>query len=177
MGHLIEAIMELILGSIKNKPEPKPELEYRPEFILKHNTKKIWIRVMLSFIITIGVSTIAYIGNGVPFALLLGIPGFLIFCFSISAFTYRCAVNEEKIERKVLFFGKTVFWKDIICVRIHEYSNDGSKTILLYTVDKKCAIDFLQSLENFWYVVKMAEQKGIEIREEKDLAVKQLSHL
>jgi len=32
-------------------------------------------------------------------------------------------------------------------------------------------------MENVWYIVKMAEHKSINIKYEKDLSIKQLSHL
>ena len=47
----------------------------------------------------------------------------------------------------------------------------------LYQKDGKLSLDASTKFTNTWYLVKMAEDKGIEIREEKDLSLKQIKHL
>ena len=41
-------------------------------------------------------------------------------------------------------------------------------TICLYNTNGKLIIDFHTGMENAWYVVKMAEQKGIQIQKVRD---------
>ena len=49
--------------------------------------------------------------------------------------------------------------------------------IAIYNEEGKCVIDVNTDMDNAWYVVKMAEVKGITIKGEKDLSLKQISHL
>ena len=46
-----------------------------------------------------------------------------------------------------------------------------------YNNDKKCVLDFSSEMENVWHIVKMAEFKNIEIRNEKNLSIKQIRRL
>ena len=62
-------------------------------------------------------------------------------------------------------------------MRVVEQTNEKSVIIALYNQTGKCVIDFNTDMENAWYIVKMAEQKEIEIKNEKDLTIKQLAHL
>ena len=41
----------------------------------------------------------------------------------------------------------------------------------------KCVIDLSTDMENVWYIVKMAEVKNITVKHEKNLSLKQISHL
>ena len=49
--------------------------------------------------------------------------------------------------------------------------------IAVYDESGKCIIDLNTDIENAWYVVKMPEEKNIVIKKEKDLSLKQISHL
>ena len=47
----------------------------------------------------------------------------------------------------------------------------------IYSKNKKCVYDTSSNYENAWQLVKMAEQKSIKIRKEKDLSIKQIHNL
>ena len=98
--------------------------------------------------------------------------------FSIDALSFRCFVNEQNVTASSFFmFKKSISWEDIICVRKCETTEEKSVWIVLYGKDKKRVLDISTEMENAWYIVKMAEFKNIEIREEKDLTIKQMRHI
>ena len=87
-------------------------------------------------------------------------------------------MTTETIHKTVLFvFKKIILWKDIICIRVIEKTDESEVTIALYNKDKKCVSDIGTNMENAWYIVKMAEHKNIEIRKEKDLTIRQMRYL
>ena len=111
------------------------------------------------------------------FAVFVGL-GIILFALSLFAFSFKCDIDDTKISRSFFWmFRKKTKWQDILCVRVVEQTNEKSVIIALYNQTGKCVIDFNTDMENAWYVVKMAEQKGIEVRNEKDLTLKQLAHL
>lgn len=178
MEHFIEGVLELLFGLIKFKPEQMPDITYRSDFTVKHYPKHILGLIVLSLVVILVFSVLAFIFSNVPMAVFFGILTFVLLLLSAYSFTYRCAVTEEKMMQRTFgLLKKTVFWKDIICVRIITKTNDSSVTIAIYNNDKKCVIDFCSPMQNFWHIVKMAEYKGIEIRKEKDLSIKELSHI
>ena len=71
---------------------------------------------------------------------------------------------------------KSISWGDLICVRKCETTGEKNVIIALYNKEK-CVLDVSTEMENAWYIIKMAEHKNIEVREEKDLTVKQMRHL
>ena len=180
MEHLVELIFELLFGIAKDTPDKKPEIEYVDHFIVKHPRKKTIARICATFII-IAVFSFLWIfikhETRILFAVFVGF-GIILFALSFYAFSFKCDIDDTKISRS--FFGlfqKKTNWQDIICVRVVEQTNEKSVIIALYNQTGKCVIDFNTDMENAWYVVKMAEQKRIELKNEKDLTLKQLSHL
>lgn len=111
------------------------------------------------------------------FAVFVGL-GIILFALSLFEFSFKCDIDDTKISRSFFWlFQRKIKWQDIFCVRVVEQTNEKSVIIALYNQTGKCVIDFNTDMENAWYVVKMAEQKGIEVRNEKDLTLKQLAHL
>lgn len=178
MEPFIEVVLELFFGLFKQKPEQMPDIEYKPAFTVEYNSKRMWILMIPGLVLVIGALIMAYIGNGIGFALLLGIPGMILLLVFVYMLSYKCVVDEKRLVLcRIFFLKKVVLWKDILCLRVIEKKDEASVTIALYTYDKKCAIDLESSMENFWEVVRMAEEKMIEIKKEKDLSIKEILHL
>ena len=176
----MELVLELLFGLAKDAPDKKPEMEYRERFTVKHPRKKtvaricatlIWISVFSALWILIKHETrylyAAFVGLGV-----------MLLALSLLAFSFRCEVDGVELSHSSLWlFKKNVKWQDVSCVRVVEQTDEKSVIIALYDRSGKCVLDFNTDMENSWYVVKMAEQKEIEIRNEKDLSLKQIAHL
>ena len=180
MEHFVELILELLFGLAKDTPDKKPEIEYVDHFIVKHPCKKTIARICATLII-VAIFSILWIfikhETRYLFAVFVGL-GIILFALSLFAFSFKCDIDDTKISRSFFWmFRKKTKWQDILCVRVVEQTNEKSVIIALYNQTGKCIIDFNTDMENAWYVVKMAEQKGIEVRNEKDLTLKQLAHL
>jgi len=180
MEHFVELVLELLFGLAKDTPDKKPEIEYVDHFIVKHPRKKMIARICAAFIM-IAVFAVLWIvikhETRYLFAIFVGL-GIIIFALSLYEFSFKCDIDDTKISRSFFWlFQKKIKWQDILCVRVVEQTNEKSVIIALYNQTGKCAIDFNTDMENAWYIVKMAEQKGIEVRNEKDLTIKQLAHL
>jgi hypothetical protein len=180
MVHFIEGILELIFGLAKDTPESMPEIEYKNSFIVKNTNKKMIMRIIASLIVAIvfciGCIFVDFDTRILFFAFIVLLA--FIALFSIDALSFRCFVNEQNLTASSFFMlKKSISWGDVICVRKCETTNEKSVWIVLYGKDKKSLLDISTEMENAWYIVKMAEYKNIEIREEKDLTIKQMHHL
>ena len=180
MEHFVEFVLELLFGLAKDIPDKKPEMEYIDHFIVKHPRRKTVSRICATLIIVVVFSFLWILikhETRYLFAVLVGL-GIILFALSLFAFSFKCDIDDTKISRSFFWmFQKKTKWQDILCVRVVEQTNEKSVIIALYNQTGKCVIDFNTDMENAWYVVKMAEQKGIEVRNEKDLTLKQLAHL
>ena len=180
MEHFVELILELLFGLAKDAPDKKPEIEYVDNFIVKHPRKKTIARICATLII-IALFSVLWIlikhETRYLYAIFVGL-GIILFALSLFAFSFKCDIDDTEISRSSFWlFQKKIKWQDILCVRVVEQTNEKGVIIALYNQTGKCVIDFNTDMENVWYIVKMAEQKEIEIRNEKDLTLKQLAHL
>lgn len=180
MGHFIEGVLEFLFGLVKDKPDKMPEIEYKNRFVVKHNPKKIAMRIVASLILIAVFVVLCFLVDDdtrLLFSLFIGLSAFILL-LSVSALSFKCVVTEESLSKTSFFiFQKTIRWKDIICVRKCGITDDKNVIIALYGNDKKCILDVSSEMQNAWYIVKMAEHKNIEIREEKDLSMKQIGKL
>ena len=180
MQHFIEGILELLFGLVKDSPEGMPEIEYKNSFMVKNSKKKMIMRIIASLIIAIafGVGCIFVdLDTRILFFVLIVLLAFIAL-FSIDALSFRCFVNEQNLTVSSLFMlKKRISWDNIVCVRKCETTDEKSVWIVLYNTEKKRVLDISTEMENAWYIIKMAEYKNIEVREEKDLTIKQMRHL
>ena len=180
MEHFVEFVLELLFGLAKDIPDKKPEMEYIDHFIVKHPRKKTIARICATLIIVALFSVLWILikhETRYLFAIFVGL-GIMLFALSLFAFSFKCDIDDTEISRSSFWlFQKKIKWQDILCVRVVEQTNEKGVIIALYNQTGKCVIDFNTNMENVWYIVKMAEQKEIEIRNEKDLTLKQLAHL
>lgn len=180
MEHFIEGILELLFNRIsKESPEKMPEIQYQENFVIKISRRKWVLNVVASLLliaIFVGLWLIFNIDKDTKILFCIFIVlGAIIFLFALIAASYKCTVTTEKLTLRLLFIVKRSFeWNDIVCLRIIESSDEKSVIIALYNKEKKCVYDVSTGMQNVWYLVKMAEYKGIEIRKEKDLTIKQI---
>lgn len=180
MEIIAEIVLEILFECIKKKPEKRPELESKDVFTIHPSKKRKTFFLSFYGLLTalfLFLSLLVDPDTAVLFYVLSALL-FIIFCLSLYLFGTRYEVNTETIEKSTLFFSrKTVLWQDIICVRIITQGDDDDIIIALYQKDGKLSLDASTKLKNTWQLVKMAEDKGIEIREEKDLSLKKIKHL
>ena len=181
MGHFIEIIVELLFGLAKDKPDKMPEnISYNPCFTVRHPVKKTIAR-MIATLIVIGVFSIFWIfvdsDTRILYLIFIVLLGILLM-LSLMAFSFRCYVTEQYIQKSNWgMFCKHIEWNNVSCIRVVEQTDEKSVIIAIYNNDGKCFIDLNTDMENVWYVVKMAEAKNITVKHEKDLSLKQISHL
>ncbi len=181
MGHLFELVTELLFGFAKHTPDKMPDdITYNPKFIVKHPIKKNIAKIIAALIIIIAFSLLWMIVKHETRYLfvIFVVLGFTLLVLSLISFSFRCSVTETLLESSYWGLLKKQFqWSDVQCVRVVGKSDEKSVIIAIYDESGKCIIDLNTDMENAWYVVKMAEEKSIIIYHEKDLSLKQISHL
>ncbi len=181
MGHIVELIAELLFRLAKDKPDKMPDnISYNPNFIVKHPAKKTIARIFATLIIITVFALLLMIVDAdtrvlyIIFIILFS----TLLTLSFIAFSFRCYVTEQHIKKSHWgLFAKHIEWDNISCIRVVEQTNEKSVIVAIYNKDSKCVIDLNTDMENVWYVVKMAEAKSITVKHEKDLSLKQISHL
>ena len=180
MGYFVELVLELLFGLVKDSPDKMPSVCYIDNFVIRHSRKKILVRICAT-LVSIGVFSMLWllVKNEARYLFVMfAVLGFILLALSVFSFSFECYVNDVVISRNILWISKKkIQWQDIQCVRVVEQTNDKAVIIALYDQTGKCVIDFNTDMENSWYIVKMAEHKSINIKHEKDLSIKQLSHL
>ena len=181
MEHFFEVCIELLFGLVKNKPDKMPDnTSCEPRFCVKYSTTVMVILVSIILIIITVFSLIMIIVDADTQAL------FLVFIivlscalfFTLVSFSFRYLFTEEYIQKS--HFGlcrKHIEWCRVSCIRVVEQTDAKNVIIAIYDEEGKCFIDIDSDMDNAWNVVKMAEVKNIVIKHEKDLSLKQLSHL
>ena len=181
MEHFFELVAELLFGLAKHSPDKMPDdITYKPNFIVKHPIKKNIARILATLIIIITFSLLwMMVKNETRYLFVIFVVlGFALLVLSLISFSFRCSVTETLLESS--YWGslkKQIQWSNVQCVRVVEKTDEKSVIIAIYNESGKCIIDFNTDMENAWYVVKMAEEKKITIKQEKDLSLKQISHL
>lgn len=171
MDFFIELVAEALFGSAKESPEEMPEIEYKEYFLVQHPRKKAFAHICASLIwfAVFAVLWILIEHETRYLMLIFAVLGAFILVFATEAFSYKCFVDETEISQiSFWFFKKKVQWSDVSCVRVLEKNGDKTVIIALYNANGKFMMDFIAGMENAWYVVKMAEQKGIEIKKVRD---------
>ena len=181
MEHFFELVAELLFGLAKHSPDKMPDdITYKPNFIVKHPIKKNIARILATLIIIITFSLLwMIVKNETRYLFVIFVVlGFVLLVLSFISFSFRCSVTETLLESS--YWGllkKQIQWSNVQCVRVVEKTDEKSVIIAIYNENGKCIIDLNTDMENAWNVVKMAEEKSITIKQEKDLSLKQISHL
>ena len=173
MEHFVEMIAESLLGLAKETPDTMPEdISYNSDFIVRHPVKKTLARTVASLIVACGFYLV-WLLIDIDTRIL-----YIAFAVLFVALSFRCCVSEQCIKKNYWgLFGKAMEWHRVSCVRVIEKTDEKSVIIALYDEKGKCVIDVNTDMDNAWHIVKMAEVKGITIKREKDLSLKQISHL
>ena len=171
MEFFIELVAEALFSLSKDSPEQMPEIEYKAYFLVRHPRIKAFAHICAS-LIWVAVFAVLWIlieHETRYLMLIFAVLGLFISIFAAEAFSYRCSVDETEIlQTSFGFFKKKVQWSDVSCVRVLEKNGDKTVIIALYNANGKFMIDFIAGMENAWYVVKMAEQKEIEVKKVRD---------
>ncbi len=177
-GELIGGIVEGFLDAIgKSKPTTIPDIEYQSEYVIKYKKSAIFTKCIASILIIV-LSSVCFVfthndTDTNPIFIVFAILGIITLLPAIYANNYKCKVTEEKL----VFKKKCYYWNEITCVRDIVINNQHSHTVAVYDKNGKCVFDCDSDMENSWCLLKTAEKKSIEIRYEKDLTLRQISHL
>ncbi len=169
MEELIEAALEFVFSLFGVKHAEMPEVDYKDSFIIKYSTKRLVIQTCV-----ISLFIVAFI---VVFILMQDDTRFLFIIFSVCLLIlliinvinllYRCMVNEEGF--KISYCGRLsryVSWQEVLCVLIKQKNERIEVDIEVLDCNGRCIFDFSSNMQNAWYAVKMAEDKGLEVRHE-----------
>ncbi len=181
MEHFFELVAELLFGFAKHTPDVMPnDITYKSSFVVKHPIKKNVARILSTLIFIIAFSLLWMIikhETRYLFAIFV-VLGLALLVLSLVSFSFRCHVTESLLKRSFWgLFKKQLQWSDVKCLRVIEKTDEKSVIIAIYDESGKCIIDLNTDMDNAWYIVKMAEEKNIIIKHEKDLSLKQISHL
>lgn len=181
LEHFFGFVAELLFGLAKNSPDKMPEdITYKPAFVVRYSKKKTIAKIVATLIIIVVFSLLWVIFKDETRYLFIVfvVLGFALFVLSLISFSFRCSVTEILLKSSYWgLFNKQFPWSNVRCVRVVEKTEEKSVIIAVYDESGKCVIDLNTDMENAWYVVKMAEEKSIIIHYEKDLSLKQISHL
>ena len=177
LDDLFEAGLELAFDQLpKAQPEKMPDLPDMDAYTVKHPVATAAIMQLILVVATVGCCVAAPFTHEIfyVFAFLSGIL-FLLYSYS---FSIQCTVTQEKLSKRVLFLiKKEISWTEIRCVRVVEKTDVSAVTIILYGQNGKSVADYSSDMDNAWQLVKTALRKRIPVREEKDLTIRQMSHL
>ena len=169
MDHFIEAALEWLFGIAKDTPDDMPELNYLEAFTVKYPLSRSLGRIVLSVILTVLFSVLfGIVTHETRFLFLFfSILFSAILLLSLYTLSYRCRVDEKCLVRSTLgIFRKRLDWDKVTSVKVMKQINEKSVTIALSDGNNNYAMDFLSEMQNAWYVVKMAEVKGIAVTEQ-----------
>ena len=180
MEHIIEAILEALFGLAKTTPDEMPEIEYSDAFVIKYPAKKTVMQMCAAAVLIVVFSLLWFFVKGDTryiFAVAVGLAAILLILLLI-LYSFKCTVDEECLRRSNFgMFERETKWKEILCVRTIAQKEERAILIALYDREGKCVLDFHTDMQNAWYLVKMAEHKGIEIRKERELTLRQIRKL
>ena len=182
VSELIGSIVEICLELCgKTKPDTIPDIEYKKEFVVKYTGVRIFIKSLVSIMLIIISAVCFAVTYGDketgPIFLIFSVLGIVTLLPAVYAMLYKCIIDEENLICCKNFKRKKYEWRCILCIRKIATKNQHALTIALYDKSGKCIFDCDTDMENAWCIIKMADKKGIEIREEKDLSIKQINHL
>lgn len=108
MEHFIEGVLEFLFGLAKDKPDKMPEMEYKNRFVVKHNPKKIAMRIVASFIfIAVFVVLCFFVEHDTRFLffLFIGLSAFILL-LSAGTLSFKCVVTEESLSKTSFLYSK-----------------------------------------------------------------------
>ncbi len=169
MLHFFNSHFKRLFKTVEYNPCEMPQIDYKDNFTVKHSPANILARICATLLIIIAFSVLWIVFKRETRFLFiaLAILSFFLLILTLNAFSYKCMVNEELLCFSS--FGalkKKIQWADIVCVKIVSDSGDKDAIITLCDRNGNCDIEFYGEMLNAWYIVKMAEHKGIEVQKD-----------
>ena len=176
-----DLILEIFFGFAKHRPDEMPDIEYVGHFTMKYPTKKTVARICIAAVFTVVFSVLWVVikdGTRYLFAI-FSLLGIVLLLLSLLSLSFECTVTEYAIRYAYcgILFNKEIKWEDVLCIRVVERHHERDVAIVLYDHEGERIVDFSSEVENAWYIVKMAECRGIEVKKEKDLSLEEMRHL
>jgi len=170
MKKFLYKILEALFDISKEGPDECPDLEYKNSFTLKYYPKKVALKFIGSALLIGFFATVWFIANPnsqLIFAILI-VLSVIIIILTLHSFCYRCVITEESLKRIVFFvMRKTVYWSNVSSIKKFEHQGEKAVRFEIYNKTARCVLTFNSSMENAWYIIKMAEEKGIPIKQDK----------
>ncbi len=173
MTELIGEILAMVFGGLlgrarRGEPEARPMLELCPVFVLRKPTWRIvkncvWMAITG---VVLGVVMALVEGDILLLAWFLIVTAVALAVYVGVDLRRRVKVTEEALTVRRLIGTDTIPWRHIVLTRVIRTVNVRTVDIALrdHMGDEVLRTD--TDDPNAWYLVRMAEEKGIEIREE-----------
>ncbi len=175
LGEIFGGIIEIGIDSIKSTKHRKmPDIEYKSEFTIKYKLKLVIVLLFISFVfIAAGIAGLVYISDpdAIPLFIIALIFGTVSLITSIFIGRFRCKVDKYELTLQKWFFiaPKTILWNDIERLQKSRKDDDGALRFQLYDKSGKRILTCNTDMKNAYYLLKMAENKGVKITASKEL--------
>ena len=168
MDDIIEFALEILFALVgkKKRVDRMPDsLTYKDSFKIGKSKAEKVASVVMALLLPSAL-TVFYVidsslfeNNFIPARLLVLAVSLIPVILSFTS----SKVNPVYIEKRYfLFFKRTLHWSEVTGVRIDRDSSDGKVRAELFHGDE-AVISFSSENVGFWYIVKMAEHKGIPV--------------
>ncbi len=177
MEYLAEAVLEVLFSLVRGNPAAMPDITYKEQFTVHYNKKKIGREALFSlfFILIFSVLAILFRQDEICILYVIFVAiGVILFGLTAYLASFSCSVTPKELLIRRLFRKKSIPWSEVAYVKRVYHSDDGSEILVLYRADGRCLIDFTSDIDQVWYVLKMAEQKALEIREAWNLSIREI---
>ncbi len=173
MAELIGDILGMIFGGLfgrprRGEPEARPTLAYCPRFTVKKpRGRVVGTTVVFMIFESILCVIVAFFDRAMDI-----LPVFLIACaamclvYAVVNLLWRIQVTEESLVTRRMLGRDTMLWYNLALVRVIRTVNVRTLEIVLRDKEGFDVLCVDTAYTNAWYLVRMAEEKGIEIREE-----------
>ena len=158
-----------------------PDIVYAERFTVKYPRERIMTRITVASVATAVFALLWLCIEGATrylFTIFTVLSAILLLLF-LFCLSFECSVTDSMIRYAYcgFLFKKEILWDSVRCVRIVERNHEKDVSIILYDRCGQETVDFHSEMENAWFIVKAAEHRGIEIRKERDLSLKELRRL
>lgn len=168
LASLLEPLMnKVIYLRPRGEPEAAPTLPYRSTFVVRKPRRRILIRygwsllgvmiiLALAFILAPDVAMLCFLLVALP--LILGI-------LAWAEMSWKLMVTDESLESRGWITRKRIDWRDVTLVRVERTAGARPVDMVLCDRDGQDMLTVDSDHPEAWYLLRMAEEKGIAVRE------------